>query len=203
MHSFINTRKAVVFAAFLTGLLVMGSTYGNSIVQYTVAGGSGDNWTGQFVVTNLNGLVTNNGVDELAGTTVSVSANPFGSFNFQQLTGNTPDQTNWVGQYTNPFDSLFTVRSADLYNAINFNFLGVPTWNTLIANGPFALSNSGITRFGLEELGFPNPPETFTNSYTVTGGTITFSAVPEPSAYAMAFAGMALGGYVVGWRKRA
>jgi hypothetical protein len=82
MRTFNGRRNGIAFAALVTGLLTIQGSYADSIVQYTVLGTTGDSRGGQFVVTNLDGLVTNNGTDADAGTTVSVSAAPYGTFVF-------------------------------------------------------------------------------------------------------------------------
>ena len=102
----------------------------------------------------------------------------------------------WVGTFTSAFDSLFTVRSVDLYSGITFGSPG--TWNAIIAHGPYTLESSGVTRFELQETG----PDVYAQSYSATGRTITFAAVPEPSTCVMALAGTACGGYSMFRRRK-
>ena len=66
---------------------------------------------------------------------------------------------------------------------------------------PFPFSGSGTQNNGIAETYFTDIGPLIISGHTDQAATFTVSAVPEPSTYAMALAGLACGGYSM-WRRR-
>ncbi len=106
---------------------------------------------------------------------------------------------------------VFSVDLGALLSGYGGDVFGYLEGDRSVVNGTFGLLGSGLytdlqsSFFG---SGSQSPSDLNTNvglfvvsDYTDQGATFTVSAVPEPSTYAMALAGLACGGYSM-WRRR-
>lgn len=166
-----------------------------AFVSYAVTAEEGDSWSGVIEVTDLNTPIASPGNPVQNNTWVSVSASGFGSFpaNYSdgQWFGNPPNGAGGFG-YSNNNDGLYFISSS-LYSAV---FGNSKTWNDLITDGPFGIAAAGVFGFAAS---FNNSTG---NLQALTSGTVTFSAVPEPSTYAMALTALACGGYALRRRRK-
>ena len=164
-----------------------------AFVSYNVTAEEGDSWSGVIEVTDLNTPIASAGNAAQNNTWVSVSASSLGAFPADYGDGQWFGATNGTGGfgYSNNNDGIY-FRSSSLYSAVFDNF---KTWNDLITDGPFGIAPAGVFGFAAS---FNNSTG---NLQALTSGTVTFSAVPEPSTYAMALAGLACGGFSM-WRRR-
>lgn len=162
-----------------------------AFVSYNVTAEEGDSWSGVIEVTDLNTPIASPGNPVQNITWVSVSASGLGSFpaNYGdgQWFGNPPNSVGFG--YTNNNDGLY-FASGSLYSEVYNNS---KTWNELIALGPFGLAPAGFLNFAAS---FNNSAG---NLLALTAGTVTFSAVPEPSTLVLAGLGVAA---VAVWRRR-
>lgn len=136
-----------------------------AIVNYSISGATGQNWTGIIDVSNTSNVVktdtpTNITADSNAFTFVPATIQLYPASNDDNYV--TWRTYNGPSQYPDSGYS-FDVWSLDLYNAINGN----STWAQLISTGTYNLNTTKNTL--MYDYNVPYSP------YYGRGGTITFS----------------------------
>jgi len=152
-----------------------------TLVDYSITGATGNNWSGQFDVSNLAVVACDNG-----GNTLSISARdwlPINSSppsNHMFYFGSGGTQLSWVYYDFLPDPDVvygLTIDSAELSEAVQANGWST-TWNDLIGHS-YAI-DTGLDPDTERQLQvtFADPTH---GSLTGTGGQISFSmsAVPE------------------------
>ncbi len=150
----------------MTGLCGMAQA---AMVNYSITGATGDNWSGQFEVQSLDVTPSSYG-----GNVLSFSANgwePILASTGFYVGSNSEGYLTWVN--FGPATYGLTLYSSALYTDIVANNWGT-TWNALIGNS-YAIDTGGD-----KQTTFLGPE----GSLTSTGGQISFSmsAVPEVSS---------------------
>lgn len=162
--------------------------------------------TGSSISQSITGL--NSGTSTISGTaTVSVSSS--GLIDFRTIDGN------WIFQFTGTAGTPANYAAGFVDNISYTLPIGLGYENN--ANFAFAISTawdpngtytSGTT--GLLSSYAGTDSTNLTSGYVTSAGSggsmrldlVTVTAVPEPSTYCMALAGLACGGYLVRWRRK-
>ena len=200
-----NTAKlSRLSLALVTTLMLSSVVRADSIINYTISGGTGG-WSGQFDVSLLSVSAS-----DLANT-LSVSKDGVVPVTVNEIQINNwalydngwtfpPGYVSWLQRPPGEDATVYglTVSSASLFTDV----AGGNTWSYLISHGAYEISTT-VPGYSYAEFS--------DSSYTTShkeGGWITFSSsdggvssVPEPSSFAMlAIGGLVLGGYA--WRKK-
>ncbi len=150
-----------------------------SLVSYYITGATGDNWSGQFDVADLNVSASDN-----SGNTLSVSADGWSPLAFNYFGSGGGGWLCWTDEYGNGL----TFVSPDLNNFLVAGGEWNTTWNDLIGN-----SYGIISLEYQKEVTFVHPDE---GSLSGTGGQISFAAIPEPAtALTLMLGGLLITGY--------
>ena len=200
----------VATSALILGCLVGGIASADTVVNYTVSGpwnggyyptsdpgdfistSGTDSWTGSFTIPDMNATVIS-GTGGLGSgglpTSIIVST---GTFNFTTV----PEEFDpvyprgLVEWRTNSLPDYFDLKSTDFQTFVNNGH----TWSDVVNNGAFNFVSLDYVK-GDSNLGDGGASASF--------GTITFfTAVPEPSTYAMALAGLGFTGYSMFRRRK-
>ena len=146
-----------------------------SLVNYFITGTTGDNWSGQFEVVDLNGSASDN-----SGNTLSVSANGWTPLTFGYFGSNGEGWTCWTDENGNGL----TFVSPSLGNLLAAGGKWNTTWNDLIGH-----SYEIVSLDYQKEVVFNHPDE---GSLSGVGGQISFAAIPEPASALMIVFGATL-----------
>jgi hypothetical protein len=158
-----------------------------SLVNYYITGATGDNWSGQFEVADLNVSASDN-----SGNTLSISANEWSPIysdtpGYMFYFGSGGSYLEWVCYDTVPAEWVaygLKFNSADLNTTLAANEWGT-TWNELSGNTYAIDTGTSVV--------FDHPTQ---GSLTGTGGQISFAAIPEPAtALTLALGGLLITGY--------
>ena len=149
-----------------------------SLINYFITGATGDNWSGQFDVVDLNGSVSDN-----SGNTLSVSANGWTPVTFGYFSSSGYGWTYWTDEKN---ENGLSFVSPDLGSFLEAGGAWDTTWNDLIGNSYEIISTD-------EYVTFMHPVEGMLRG---TGGQISFAAIPEPAtALTLAMGGLLITGY--------
>ena len=172
-------------SVLILGSLVGGPASAATVVNYTIASGTGDSWTGTFEIPDMSAVA---GVDPPTVSTITAVSGTTNMTMIPAAASADPGSagvtwSNWVAPH---------IDGMDIYSLSFFNLLnGGATWNNVVATGTFALDSADFYTDSGE-----------TGALSTIGGVLTFSAVPEPSTCASLLAGLACGGYSVFRRRK-
>jgi hypothetical protein len=163
--------------AHLLATVLLCVTAQADIVTYTITGATGNNWSGQFEVVNLN-LAASSWDFEPNSNIIGVTADEWSQVNSFYFGSNAQGLIQW-----NNFSGQgLKLQSPDLYSAISSG----ATWNQLIGDTYTITSTDYNTEF-------KHPTE---GTLSGTGGQISFAAVPEPAtALTLGLGGLLIAGY--------
>jgi len=144
------------------------------IVYYTVESGSGDRWTGEIVVANLDAFVQ---------TAVSINAEGFDPAPVEDFAS----ATGWLSWLDSNDNDLLYVKSATLYNTVFAAFAWNTPWSELIGKS-YAIADEE------DAVRYQHPDEW--DGLSGRGGQISFSQIPEPAtALSIVLGGLIVTGY--------
>lgn len=165
-----KTIKQTQLIVLTICLLLSGVVANAAYIDYYITGATGDNWSGQFEVVDLNVAANSND-----GNTLSISGNGWSPVTWDYFGSNGEGWLGWMGE-----GGGLTLASLELYDVVYAD----GTWNDLIGH-----SYSIIPLDYQQQVVFSADEGTLSGS----GGQISFAApVPEPASALMIGFGGAL-----------
>ena len=197
-----TTKLARLYLPLVIALALCGTVHADT-VRYSITGGDGASWSGQFSVNAVAGVASD------WEKTFSVSMDGIQTVPVNEIQINNlalydngwtfpPGYVAWLQRPPGEDATVYglTVMSASLFTDV----AGGSTWSSLISHGAYDIST---TVPGDSYASFSDSSYTTYQNY---GGQIIFSsdvaAVPEPGTWALLFIGaVGIGGYTC-WNRR-